>query len=74
MELSGDVVGGGDDTSEEHVEELLQTGELVSDRAEMVVLGDSVTLVSQGSTGNTDTPSSVVWGMGLKILFLLFAR
>ena len=67
-------MGGGDDIVDEHVDELLQTGELVSDRAEMVVLGDNVTLVSDDSTGNTDTPSSTLWQMGLKILFLLLAR
>ena len=70
-EPSGDDVGGGDDTEEE-------PGELVSDRAEMVVLGDNMAVTAappvSDSRGRMLTPSSTQFMMGLKILFLLLAR
>lgn len=70
-EPSGDDVGGGDDTEEEQ-------GELVSDRAEMVVLGDNMAVIAvllvSDSSGRMLTPSSTQFMMGLKILFLLLAR
>lgn len=55
---SGDVVGGGDVRGEEHVDAALKTGEFVSDRAEIVVLGESVT--ESPSWGRIDTPSSML--------------
>ena len=59
-----------DDTEEEQ-------GELVSERAEMVVLGDNIAVtapVLSCSSGRMLTPSSTQFMMGLKILFLLLAR
>ena len=57
VDPSGEDVGGGEDLDDEHGDEL-HTGELVSDKAEMVVLGDSVTESDTDSSGNKDTPSS----------------
>ena len=57
VDPSGEDVGGGEDLDDEHGDEL-HTGELVRDKAEMVVLGDSVTESDTDSSGNKDTPSS----------------
>lgn len=57
VDPSGDVVGGGEDLAEEQGDEF-NTGELVRDKAEMVVLGDNVTESGTDSRGNKDTPSS----------------
>ena len=64
VDPSGEVVGGGEDRAEE-------TGD------EVVVEGESVTLLSISSRGSTETPSSTTVcpaRIGLKILFLLLAR
>ena len=64
MDPSGEVVGGGEDLAED-------TGE------EVVVEGERVTLLSINSRGRTETPSSTTVcpaRIGLKILFLLFAK
>ena len=66
VEPSGEVVGGGEERADD-------TGE------EMVVVGERVTLVSPRSMGRSETPSSTTicdcpGKIGLKILFLLFAR
>jgi len=79
VDPSGDIVGGGELRADEQ-------GELASDvageerreRVEILVLGERVAeFVSAPSRGKTDTPSSSVAPddrIGLKILFLLFAR
>ena len=66
VEPSGEVVGGGEERADD-------TGE------EMVVVGERVTLVSPRSMGRSETPSSTTicdcpGKIGLKILFLLFAK
>lgn len=79
VEPSGEVVGGGELWLEEHGEAVIDVaGDESSDRFDMLVLGDSVTTaLSILSNGRIDTPSSSVGPddkIGLKILFLLFAK
>ena len=65
VEPSGEVVGGGEERAEEPGEEV-------------VVQGERVTLLSSSSGGSTLTPGSsntvCPARIGLKILFLLFAK
>ena len=58
VDPSGEDVGGGEDLADEQGEEL-HAGELVRDKADMVVLGDNVTESGTVSSGNKDTPSSI---------------
>lgn len=79
VEPSGEMVGGGELRLDEHGEpEVDVAGDDSSDRVEMLVLGESVTMVlSVLSNGKIETPSSRVVPedrIGLKILFLLFAK
>jgi len=88
VDPSGDIVGGGELRADEQGELASEVaGEERRDRVEILVLGERVEIlvlgervaefVSAPSRGKTDTPSSSVAPddrIGLKILFLLFAR
>jgi len=79
VDPSGEIVGGGELRLDEQGELMVDVaGEDKRDRVEMLVLGERVTLLcSVQSNGKIETPSSRVVPddrMGLKILFLLFAK
>jgi len=79
VDPSGDIVGGGELLLDEHGELIVEAaGDDKRDKFEMLVLGESVTLLlSLLSIGKMDTPSSRVApdeSIGLKILFLLLAK
>lgn len=79
VDPSGDIVGGGELLLDEHGELVVEAaGDDKRDKFEMLVLGESVTLLlSLLSIGKMDTPSSSVApdeSIGLKILFLLLAK
>ena len=79
VEPSGEMVGGGELRLDEHGEPVVDVaGEDKMESVEMLVLGERVTvLLSLQSNGKIDTPSSRVAPddrIGLKVLFLLFAK